>query len=633
MLNSLRNASGGIVAKIFLGILVISFAVWGASGAFVGGVGGDAVKVGSTRVSPEEYRLAYQNRLNSLEGQLNQRLTREQAKALGVDKAVLEQMISGAVLDENANAMGLGVSQETLAAEIGADPTFRDGNGRFSRERLSRLLRSIGMSEEAYIRNQEASATRRQFVDGVTAGVAMPDAFFDAFSRYQSERRVFDYVIIDKTHLPAPAEPTPDQLNTYYEANKAAYMAPEYRKLIVVRLMPEDLAKPEAVTDDELTAEYEATKQKYGQPEQRKIEQLTFPDSTAAKAAADRLAAGETFEAIMTDQGKSAADIDLGMLAKSQIPDQAISDAAFSQSLNTPSGVVDGVFGPVILRVTEIQPESVKPLADVGDEIRKAVALRKASDEVYEMHDKLEDERAAGETLADAAGKVGLTPRTIEQVDASGKAPDGTPVAEIPESAKVLNEAFQTDEGVEADPVSIGTEGFVWYEVAGTTPERQKPLEEVRDAALAGYRESETARRIAETAVSIRDRVEKGEELSAVVAELLSGGEAGAAPTVEQSAEMTRTDTGRDLSKTAVTAGFSAPLANVLVTDGPQAPQKMVMKIASVLDGADIPVGLPLRERLDSQLSEDLLSDLVQDLRSREDVVVNPSLVESATGF
>lgn len=633
MLNSLRNASGGIVAKIFLGILVISFAVWGASGAFVGGVGGDAVKVGSTRVSPEEYRLAYQNRLNSLEGQLNQRLTREQAKALGVDKAVLEQMISGAVLDENANAMGLGVSQETLAAEIGADPTFRDGNGRFSRERLSRLLRSIGMSEEAYIRNQEASATRRQFVDGVTAGVAMPDAFFDAFSRYQSERRVFDYVIIDKTNLPAPAEPAPDQLNAYYEANKASYMAPEYRKLIVVRLMPEDLAKPEAVTDDELTAEYEATKQKYGQPEQRKIEQLTFPDSTAAKAAADRLAAGETFEAIMTDQGKSAADIDLGMLAKSQIPDQAISDAAFSLSLNTPSGVVDGVFGPVILRVTEIQPESVKPLADVGDEIRKAVALRKASDEVYEMHDKLEDERAAGETLADAAGKVGLTPRTIEQVDATGKAPDGTPVAEIPESAKVLSEAFQTDEGVEADPVSIGTEGFVWYEVAGTTPERQKPLEEVRDAALAAYLESETARRIAETAVSIRDRVEKGEELSAVVAELLSGGEAGAAPAVEQSAEMTRTDTGRDLSKTAVTAGFSAPLGNVLVTDGPQAPQKMVMKIARVLDGADIPVGLPLRERLDSQLSEDLLSDLVQDLRSREDVVVNPSLVESATGF
>lgn len=633
MLNSLRNAASGFVAKIFLGILVISFAVWGASSAFVGGVGGDAVKVGSTRVSPEEYRLAYQNRLNSLERQLNQRLTRDQAKALGIDKAVLEQMISGAVLDENAKSMGLGVSQETLAAEIGADPTFRDGNGRFSRERLTRLLRSIGMSEEAYVQNQKASATRRQFVDGVTAGVAMPDAFFDAFSQYQSERRVFDYVIIDKTHLPAPAEPTPDQLKAYYDANKSSYVAPEYRKLVVVRLMPEDLAKPEDVSEEELANEYNATKQKYGQPEQRKIEQLTFGDAAAAKAAADRLAAGESFETIMTEQGKTAADIDLGKLQKSQIPDQAIANAAFSLPLNTPSGVVDGVFGPVILRVTEIQPESVKPLADVGDEIRKSLALRHAADEVYKIHDQLEDERAAGESLADAAKKVGLTPLTIEQVDASGKAPDGTPVGDIPESAKVLNEAFQTDEGVEADPVSIGTEGFVWYEVEGITPDRQKPLEEVREAALAAYMESETARKIAETAVSIRDRVAKGEELSAVVTELLSGGEAGAAPTIEQSAEMTRNDTGRDLSKTAVTAGFSSPLGDVVVTDGPQVPQKMVMKIAQVLDGTDIPVGPELRERLDGQLSDDMLSDMVQDLRLREDVVVNPSLVESATGF
>ncbi len=153
---------------------------------------------------------------------------------------------------------------------------------------------------------------------------------------------------------------------------------------------------------------------------------------------------------------------------------------------NKPSGVVEGTFGPVIINVTEVIPQVVTPLSELEAEIRKDLAEKKAAETIFETHDRIEDERAAGDPLAVAATKVGLKAFTIEQVDASGNGPDGKPVEGLPQAQGLLTEAFQTDEGVEADPVNIGTDGFVWFEVAGVTPERQKPLTEVRDAGARG---------------------------------------------------------------------------------------------------------------------------------------------------
>jgi len=536
MLESLRAAAAGPVAKILLGLLVISFAVWGGSGAMLGGTVGDPVTVGETRVLPSELRLAYLNRIGTLERQFNTRLTREQAKALGVETTVVEQVKAGAVIDETARRMGLGISDEKLATSIGEDPAFRDVSGRFSRDRLNRVLRSVGMSEDDYVQNQRSVAVRRQVADSATAGIEMPQAFFDAFAAYQSQRRIFDYVILGPANVDPAPEPTAEQLQAHYDANKEDHVAPEYRKLVILRLTGEDAARPDELTPEEVAAEYEAVKQRFGTPEKRRIQQLSMPDAAAAKAAADRLAAGESFDAILTEQGKTAADVDLGLLTKGEIPDANVANAAFGLEQGKASGVVEGIFGPVLLRVTEIQPEAVKPLTEVEAEVRKGLAARKGAENLFDIHDAIEDERAAGEKLAAAAAKVGLQVRTIEQVDRSGKAPDGTAVPDLPAQAELLAAAFETAEGVEADPVSIGSEGFVWYEVEGVTAERQKPLDEVRELVRSQWMAEDVARRVNEAATAIRDRVAKGEDLAAVAAGLLKPGPDGAVPAPKKSA-------------------------------------------------------------------------------------------------
>jgi peptidyl-prolyl cis-trans isomerase D len=634
MLDNMRNMMGGVVAKILIGLLVISFAVWGASDAFIGGASTDAVTAGETKVGLIEYRLAYLNQANGLQRQLGQRLSREQLRAFGLDQAVLNQVVTGAILDEVAREMSLGVSEDRLAEMIGEDPSFQDATGAFSRQRLDFLLREAGMREEDFIRSREAVAVRSQLVSSLAAGAELPEAFYEALRQYRTQQRVFDYVNISRDDLVSVPEPTQSELEAYYEENKDAYMAPEYRRLQIVRLTAEDLAKPGEVTREEIESEYERVSERYAEPEKRRVLQLNFPDEQAAEAAAERLAAGESFETLMQEMGRAMDDVELGLLTRAQIPEQNIADAAFSLAEGETSSVVSGVFGPVILKVPEIQPEARRPIDEVEDELRQAIAIEKATDEIYEIHDRLEDERAAGDPLAEAARKVGLDARTIEMVDRSGRDAEGATVDGIPQSTEVLQAAFETDEGVETDPVPIDTSGFVWYEVADIIDERQKPLSEVRGEVAEAWRKAQVAERTKELAQTISERVAAGGDFATVVAETLpASDEAEAQAALQTSSAMNRTETSADLPAAAVAAGFSVAGGSVTTAPGPGEADTLVLKVREVIEGEPEEIPAQARQQLNDALADGIIGNVIGDLQTRVDVTINRQAIETAISY
>ena len=117
------------------------------------------------------------------------------------------------------------------------------------------------------------------------------------------------------------------------------------------------LAKPEAITDADARAAYEREKAKFGTPERRTIQQITFPTQAEADAAAAKIKEGATFEAIAAERAVPPGDLELGTFTKAEMLDQAVASAAFALSKDAVSGPIAGRFGPVIVRVTDIQPE------------------------------------------------------------------------------------------------------------------------------------------------------------------------------------------------------------------------------------------------------------------------------------
>ncbi len=184
------------------------------------------------------------------------------------------------------------------------------------------------------------------------------------------------------------------------------------------------------------------------------------------------------------------------MVAKSDIIDSAVADAAFSLKPGETSAPVKGRFGTVLLQVGKIEPGEEKTYEQVAAQIKREMAESRAKSEVGNLRDKIEDERAAGSTLAETAKKLGLKSVSIEAVDRSGRGLDGKPVTGLPQTPNVISAAFAADVGVDTDPLQLPGGGYLYYDVTGVTPSRERPLEEVKDQVTARWRDDEIAKRL-----------------------------------------------------------------------------------------------------------------------------------------
>ncbi|MET3790271.1 SurA N-terminal domain-containing protein [Aquamicrobium terrae] len=626
MLDSLRKAAGTWVAKTLLLILVLSFAVWGISGQ-VTGVGGheSVVKVGGTSVSVNEYRLAYDRQINALSQQFGQRLTQEQVNALGLDQQVLAQLVSGALLDEQARKMGLGISQDRLASLTHEDPAFRGPGGQFDRQMFDYVLRQVGMRPEDYLHNRSQVAKRQQIIEAATDGLKVPDTFLKAFALYQGEDRTVDYLVLPKSLVEPIAAPSDADLSAYFEENKQSYAAPEFRKFSYVRLEPEDIMDVSSISDQQVAEDYEKNKALFTTPETRKIEQIVFASEQDAQTARDSINSGATFDKVYAAQGKTEADIQLGTLSKDKIADQAVAEEAFALGLNEVSNVVKGTFGPVLLRVTEINPEVVKPLAEVTDQIRKDLALSEANRVLLDVHDAYEDARAGGDSMEEAASKQRLKVVSIEAIDRSGRGPDGNVLRDLPESANLIRAVFEAETGMENDSLTTANGGYLFYEVNSVTPARDRTLDEVRDRVVADWTAQETEKKLQARAEELKKRVEDGAELEAIASEL----------SLEKQTKrgLKRSADDADFGREGAAEMFDVGEGGSGIVAAPTGDAQILFKVAQVVEpaGADAStVPDDVRNSFASGLSGDLLDQLVAQLQTQYQVEIDQVAISQA---
>ena len=627
MLDTLRDASKGWVAKLLLILLVAAFGVWGISGSMFTAASNSVVTVGDTTVTPNEYRLAYDRQMASIGRQMNTRLTSEQAKAFGVPQRTFGEVIAGAALDEQARRMNLGLSDDRLAKLVADDPAFHDFNGRFDRGNFTQVLRSVGMSEAEYIESRSKVAVRAQIVEAVSDGFQAPDAMIEALAAYQSETRDVNYILLTPDVLEAGPEPDDAAVEAYYEEHKADYEAPEYRKITYVTLKPEDIADPASISKETVRQDYEANKAKFSTPEQRSVDQLVFPDQAAADEAAAKLESGTSFDDLATEMGRNPNDMGIGSFTKEDAPSAAIGEAVFNVAeTGGTTGVVDGPFGPVILRVSDIKAGAEKSLEEMEPEIRKELALTEAYDQVMTVHDNFEDALAGGTLLSEAATQQKLPMRTVEAVDRAGRDPSGKVINDIPESRDLLQGAFEADVNVELPPINIGSDGYVWYQVDEVTPARQKPLDEVRDQVIADWKAEKANEALGAKATEVADKVKNGESLDMVAADL------GVA--VEQKYSLKRGDEDPVFGQAAVEAAFGGPqgLAGVAADAGGQ--NRIVFKVMSVNSGSGADaVQDQDRQQISARVADDLLDQMVTELRDTYGVSINQTLAERAISY
>lgn len=625
MLQSLRKAADTWVAKLLLIIMVFAFGIWGVQASIFAGSTSAVVTVGDKKVSDVEFRIAFNNVVNMISQQFGTRLTLEQAKMFGAEQMVYGRLVSGAALDQLADDMKLGLSEDRILTLIQEEPAFKDpSSGAFSRERMMAQLQAANIRQEDYLVSVTQQAVRTQIVDAVSDGFTPPKTLTDALEAYSNESRDIDYLILGKATIDPVKPPADADLAKWFDANKDKYKAPEYRKFSYVKLEPSDIADPSAISDEAVKEDYEKRKESYRTPETRTIEQLSFPDKAAAETAAAKLAAGSTFDQLVTEQGKTATDVLLGDFRKDTMPTPAMAEAAFGVKADGgTTGVVDGLVGPVILRVTNIRPEVVKSLDEVKEEIRKELALVLANDEIENVYKSFEDVRASGASLAESAKQQKLKAVTVDAIDAEGKDMKDAEVKGLPNGQKLVNDVFQAEVGTEPLPLTLQDGGYVWFEVLDIVPARDRKLDEVKEKVVADWTTEQQRAALAKRAQDVVTRVQGGKTLADVASELKLA--------VESKAGLRRGASDAVLSTDAVTAAFDGPKGLVTSAAAEGGHTQIVISVKEI--NANAPADA--LENKDEQIKElaqnagqNLLDEMVGELQAEYGVSFNRTLAE-----
>jgi peptidyl-prolyl cis-trans isomerase D len=611
---------------VVMGVLIISFGIWGIADIFRGFGQSTLAKIGHTEISTEQFRQLYTEKLQQVGRQFGRSLTMDQARAFGLDRQVLQQTIAEAALDEEARRLGLGQSDAETMRMIFSDPNFKGVNGAFDPARFQAMIRQFGYSEQRYVADQRRVSLRRQIAGTISAGLEPPKTLIDALSRFQNEARSIEYVKLDAAQAGTIDPPSPETLAGYFDDHKTLFRAPEYRKISFVMVNPEEVGKWTTISDEDARKLFEQRRVKLGKPEQREVSQMIFPNAEEALSARNRIGSGLSFDDLAKERGLNSSDVDLGMIAKSEIIDPAVADAAFSLPSGDVSQPVQGKFGVALVKIGKIVPGVEPTFESVASNLKKELAVERARTAVAELRDKMEDERGGGSSVIEAAQKLGLTAVTIDAVDRSGRLPNGQLVTNIPPGLDVVSQAFASDVGVDNDPIPFNG-GYVWYDVLGITPSRERSLDEVKDQVEARWRDDQITSRLRTKATEIVQKLDQGGHLADEAAN--------AGLKVETAAAFRRDASPPGVPSSVVAAAFRTAKDGVGQVAGAAAGEWIVFRVTDVTVP---PVDLAsddmkkLKETLLRALTDEQVGQYVTKLESDIGTTINEAAFAQVTG-
>jgi peptidyl-prolyl cis-trans isomerase D len=631
MLRGIHKATstwvGKAVMAVIMGGLIISFAIWGIGDIFRGFGVNSVAKIGNTEISIEQFRQYYTERLQQIGRQLGRSITPDQARGLGLDRQLLGQLVAESTLDEQSKKLRLGFADAEIAKRITDDPNFRGAGGLFDRARFEQLIRQAGYSEIRFVDEQRRVLLRRQIAQSISGELRVPVTAQTAINQFQNEKRSIEYLALTAAQAGDIPAATPEVLGKYFDERKILFRAPEYRKITVLSLTPSDIAKADAVSDADAKTYYEQHKSSYGAPERRELHQIVFAKAEEAATAHDSIAKGQSFADLAKERGLKDTDTDVGMVAKTDIIDPAVGDAAFALKSGEISAPVKGRFGTVLLQVGKIEPGQQKTYEEVATAIKREIAESRAKTEIGNLRDKIEDERAAGSTLAETAKKLGLKAVTVEAIDRSGRGPDGKPIADLPKTPDVISAAFGSDVGIDTDALQLPNGGTLWYDVAAITPSREHTLDEVKDQVTTRWRDDEIGKRLLAKADDMVGKLKAGTTLAQIASET--------GLKVETAADLQRRKLAGFVPAKVVEAVFKTPKGEIGSSEGEAQTQRVIYRVTEVIDptlDANSPEATQLATTLQSSYADDIIGEYIARLEADYGVAINQSALNQVIG-
>ena len=630
MLERIREGSQGPWAMAIIALIVLSF-VFAGVGSYLTSSGTTAVAtVNGEEISAQELERAYQNQRAQMESQFGESIAQlfssEQYLA-DFRRNVLDRLIAEKLIQQQAQDMGLRVSDEQIRETIVQMPEFQFG-GQFDNERFQAILRQNGFQVADFRNYLRTQMTQNQLTAALTNSAFSLDGEVELANALQRQTRDAKYAIVSSSAFADSVEVTDADVEAFYNNNIASFDTEEQVKLAYVKLSVDDLKDRVSVDEQAVRTYYDNNINSYGKEEERRVSHILIDagdDADAAREKAQSLKAeldnGADFAALAeansddTFSAENGGDLDF---ITPEMMDPAFDEAAFGlENVGDVSDVVETEFGFHIIKLTELREAQIKSFDEVADEIRDTLLYDAAMEKYFELQNTMaEIAFEVPDTLEDVANAVDLP------VQESVLFSRNTAPVEL-SSPAVLDAAFSSqlvDEGLNSDIIELDDENIVVVRVTEHLPQRTQSLDEVREGIEASVK-ADKAKEAAEAwAFDIAQQVRAGESVDdALAAKSVTWETAQAVPRA-----------GGTLARAIVDTLFSLSLegenkVDVATTvNGDVAVVELeAVNAAPVLDAE---LGESLKQRLAQMQGQRVYQQYIEALRAKADVTVSAAL-------
>ncbi|KAB2832729.1 MAG: hypothetical protein F9K49_07695, partial [Caedimonadaceae bacterium] len=351
-------------------------------------------EVGDLTIGRYDFAERVQQQIQRLTAESGGRISQEQILNAGIPQIILSQMIQEILLNLESKNLGITVSDAAIRQQIQSIKTFQNKNGVFDRNLFTQILRSVNMSEDAYIEEVRGELTREQLADAIVVGAYLPDIMIDRLFEAQYQFRQASMLLISPTAIPVPPTPSDAILEAFYNDNQKEFKTPELRTLTVLLIDPTQLGQNSQVTEGDIQALYEAKKESFGNKPFSEIKpaiiaelQKDKANETAFKLTQeldDKIAGGATLEELaptvpggkllklnnISRSGLEKGDTFSPHLPKDQELAQEILQAGFvlNEASDTPfTQTKSGEY--YMVRVDKVSPPAFPTFAEIKDRV------------------------------------------------------------------------------------------------------------------------------------------------------------------------------------------------------------------------------------------------------------------------
>lgn len=587
------------ISKFFfffvLMLAVLAMVGFGLGGIFSPSISASVATVGKVDVSADDYFRNIQNEISTVSQQFGTQLTIEQALLFGLDRRVLQGLVTQAAYENEALRLGVSVGDETVKDALLSNPGFQGLTGTFDEDVYKDSLRRSGMTPTEYEALVRSDASQMLIQAAVSAGVNLPDEATLAIMKYIGESRGFTYARVGANNIAGsvPA-PTDAELNAYYVANPDAFTQPLTRQITYVSLTPEMVAQTLEVSEERVVALYEEREAEYNTPAKRFVERIVLSSQAEAIEARSGIDAGDmTFEQLADSRGLALSDIDLGDVTARDVG-AAVAEVLFASEEPGIYGPVDTNIGPALFRVNAAISALSIPLEEVHDELQRELAIEDAGFRIGDVASEVIDLIAGGASLEEVADETDMQ---LDTIDLSEGQTDG-----IAAYATFREEASASEVGEERDILDLEDGGIFALRVDGITEAFVKPMADVAQAVFDGQQTAKTHQLMLARAEQIINAigVSNGGSLSDFGGSLL----------LEDVTEVTRTSTIPDLPPSIIQDVFTLEVGEAMVIEDVYGAVIIELTSASQFDPASEDAAAILAQ-IEAQQTQKLSQDLL----------------------